>query len=271
MALDARVVGDLVVGEEGRVDDGPAGDHVADDGGDLQVALDDRRPRAHQRVHARARDPRLHVVADLPRLRAALADVRRRRRARSGARDRVGAREVGGVVAPDRPRPRTSTVLIVSIECGASPERMFARLAPSSCSRPRPSEWRRSSSCGVARVVGDDRARRDPSPTSGRRACRRCCRAAAPPGRRRSARTSRSPSARAGGCPRAASAPATGALPSRSARRRTSWARPSISRKTTPGTSSAAIAPRAARLAAHDVALPGLVVVDREQRRRAAS
>ena len=37
-------------------------------------------------------------------------------------------------------------MLIVSIECGASPERMLARLAPSACSSPRPSEWRRSSS-----------------------------------------------------------------------------------------------------------------------------
>ncbi len=43
------------------------------------------------------------------------------------------------------------TVLIVSRLCGASPERMFARLAPSAYSSPRPSEWRRSSSaasCG---------------------------------------------------------------------------------------------------------------------------
>ena len=39
-ALDPRVVGDLVVGEEGRVDDGAAGEDVADHRGDLQVALD---------------------------------------------------------------------------------------------------------------------------------------------------------------------------------------------------------------------------------------
>src|SRR5215207_1376584 len=38
------------------------------------------------------------------------------------------------------------TVLIVSRLCGASPERMFARLAPSENSSPRPSECRRSSS-----------------------------------------------------------------------------------------------------------------------------
>ena len=60
---------------------------------------------------------------------------------------------------------------------------------------------------GVARVVGHDRARRGPSPTSGRPACRRCRRAAGRPGRRRSATTSRSPSASAGGCRRAASGP----------------------------------------------------------------
>ena len=50
VALDARVVRDLVVGEERRVDDGAPGHHVADHRGDLQVALDDRRPRAHERV-----------------------------------------------------------------------------------------------------------------------------------------------------------------------------------------------------------------------------
>ncbi len=36
------------------------------------------------------------------------------------------------------------TVLIVSIEYGASPETRFARLAPPSCSRPLPFEWRAS-------------------------------------------------------------------------------------------------------------------------------
>src|SRR5215213_625743 len=43
-------------------------------------------------------------------------------------------------------RSRFSTVLIVSRLYFASPERMFALLAPSSYSSPRPFEWRRSSS-----------------------------------------------------------------------------------------------------------------------------
>jgi hypothetical protein len=100
VALDARMVSHLVVGQEGRVDDGPARHHVADDGGDLQVALHHRRPRAHERVHARAGDPWLHVVTHLPRLRAALTHVvgegQRRR-----VHDRVRACEVRGVVAPE--------------------------------------------------------------------------------------------------------------------------------------------------------------------------
>ena len=56
-----------------------------------------------------------------------------------------------------------------------------------------------------------------------------------------------------------------GALPSLSARRRTSWARPSISRKRTPGTSLRTACLAAPRLPPHDVAVPGLVLVDREQ------
>jgi hypothetical protein len=67
VALDPRMVSHLVVGQEGRVDHGPPGHHVAHDGGDLQVALHDRRPCAYQRVRAWARDPRLDVVADLTR------------------------------------------------------------------------------------------------------------------------------------------------------------------------------------------------------------
>ncbi len=43
-------------------------------------------------------------------------------------------------------RSRRSAVLMVSRLWGASPERMFARLAPLENSSPRPLEWRRSSS-----------------------------------------------------------------------------------------------------------------------------
>ena len=269
MALDPRVVGDLVVGEEGRVDDGAPGQHVADHGGDLQVALDDRRPGAHQRVHARARDPRLHVVADLARRRAALADVVGERE-RRGAHDRVGAGEVGGVVAPERPAP--------AHQHGAHRQHRVRRVAGEDVRAAGAVLVQQPAAVGVAalellrvaRVVGDDRARRDPSPTSGRRACRRCRRAAAPPGRRRSARTSRSPSARAGGCPRAASAPAR-ARCRRAARAAGPRGRGRRSRGRRRRGRREAIAPRAAGLAAHDVALPGLVVVDRQQRRRPPS
>ena len=52
-ALDPGVVGDLVVGEEGRVADRPARVEVADHRGDLEVALDHRAPGAHERVGER--------------------------------------------------------------------------------------------------------------------------------------------------------------------------------------------------------------------------
>ena len=55
-ALDARVVRDLVVGEERRVDDRPAGEHVGGDGGDLQVELE---RRSRMRARTRRRLPRL--------------------------------------------------------------------------------------------------------------------------------------------------------------------------------------------------------------------
>ena len=131
---------------------------------------------------------------------------------------------------------------MVSIECAASPERMFARLAPSSCSSPRPSEWRRSSSCAsrgwlvtIARPRSFSHQRK-----AGMSSLSPCSRPAwhAPvcDDQSVSQRSSR-------WVPSRSQRDMTGALPSRSARRRTSWARPSISRNTTPGTSDA-IAPR---------------------------
>jgi hypothetical protein len=53
-ALDARVMGHLVVGQERRVDDGAAGQDVRRDRRDLEVELDDRRVAASQeRIFAR--------------------------------------------------------------------------------------------------------------------------------------------------------------------------------------------------------------------------
>jgi hypothetical protein len=59
--LDPRVMGDLVVREERGVRDRAPGVHVGDHGRDLEIALDHRRPCAHQRVDEPALDPRLHV------------------------------------------------------------------------------------------------------------------------------------------------------------------------------------------------------------------
>ena len=64
-AARSRVVGDLVVGQERRVGDGPAGVHVGDHGLDLEVALDHRRARANDRVDEAPVDARLHVGAPL--------------------------------------------------------------------------------------------------------------------------------------------------------------------------------------------------------------
>src|SRR5215208_6302261 len=48
--LDARVVGDFIIGKKGRVGDRPACVEVADDRRHLEVALNHRSPRAHERV-----------------------------------------------------------------------------------------------------------------------------------------------------------------------------------------------------------------------------
>ena len=63
--LDARVVRDLVVGQERRVSDRPPRVEVADHGGDLEVALDHRSPCPDQRVRKRPLDPRADVAAAL--------------------------------------------------------------------------------------------------------------------------------------------------------------------------------------------------------------
>jgi hypothetical protein len=128
------------------------------------------------------------------------------------------------------------TVLIVSIECAASPDRMFARLAPSAYSSPWPSEWRRSSSCAsrgwlvtIARPVSFSHQRN--AGMSSLLPCRS-------PAWQAPVCDDQSVSQRSRRCvPSRSQRAMTGALPSRSARRRTSCARPSISRKTIPGTS----------------------------------
>ena len=153
--LDAGVVGDLVVGEEGRVDRRAAGEHVADDRGDLQVALDDGPPGADERVGAAAGDPRPDVVANLAAGGAALADdLGEDEDERAG--DRVGTGEVRRVVAADRPAAaqrrahRQHRVRRVAGEdVGAAGAVGVQQPAPV---RVPPLELFR-----VARVVGDDR------------------------------------------------------------------------------------------------------------------
>ena len=63
-ALEARVVGDLVVARERRVDGGPAAHHVGEHAGHDQVAHEHAQRRAHQRVDAAAVAARAHVAAD---------------------------------------------------------------------------------------------------------------------------------------------------------------------------------------------------------------
>ena len=267
-ALDPRVVGDLVVGEEGRVDDRAAGEHVADDGRDLEVALDDRRPGADERVacgrggsaaaRRRATWPR---AARRSRTISATTSVegleRPRRDGRSRRRSRARSAAAG-----------VSTVLIVSIECGASPERMLARLAPSACSSPRPSEWRRSSSSASRGwLVTIARAAVLLPPAEGGHVVVVAVQQARP-GRRRSARTSRSPSARAGGSRRAIQRARFGALPSaqRALRGRRGRGRRSRGRRRPARRSRSTVSRRAAPAGRTTLRYQALVVVDREQR-----
>ena len=155
VAFDPGVVGDLVVGEEGRVDERAAGEDVADDAGDLEVALDDGGPGAHGGVGARAGDPRTDVVAELPPHRPALAeDVDERQHER--ARDRVGTSEVGRVVDPDRPP---------AVQHRAHRQHRVRRVAgedvgaagAARVQQPAPVRVPPLQLFGVARVVGDDR------------------------------------------------------------------------------------------------------------------
>ena len=62
-ALEARVVRDLVVARERRVDRGPPLHHVREHAVDDQVADEDAERRAHQRVVAAAVTARPHVAA----------------------------------------------------------------------------------------------------------------------------------------------------------------------------------------------------------------
>ncbi len=102
-ALDARVMRDLVVTGERRVEDGAPGEDVPDDGRDLQIALDHGRPRAHEgvleaAVHA-GPDVEPLLLRSLPQLARDVGDHESDR-----AREVVRVREVREVVAADAAR-----------------------------------------------------------------------------------------------------------------------------------------------------------------------
>ena len=132
-------------------------------------------------------------------------------------------------------------MLIVIIECGASPETRFARLAPSAYSRPLPFVWRCSISAAFFGLFETKAACRSFSHQRkpGMSQFEPC----------------RIPDCIAPVCddqshshptilcePSRSQRAIVGALPSRIARTSTSWASPSISRKSTPGTSLGAAA-----------------------------
>ena len=95
-ALDARVVGDLVVARERGVDRRPARVDVTDDRRHRQVALHDDHERAQQRVHEPAMTARPDVQAVLLRRRPQLLrDVGDHQH--EGADERERVREVGEV------------------------------------------------------------------------------------------------------------------------------------------------------------------------------
>ena len=155
LAFDPGVVRHLVVGEKGRVDRRPSGEDVADHRGDLQVALNDGRPGADQGIGTTAPDPRPDVIAHLCARRAPLSDhVDEDEDER--LRDGVGAREVGRVVAADRPAPVQRRAHRQHRVRGVAGEDVGAtgavRVQEAATIGVPPLEL-----LGIARVVGDDR------------------------------------------------------------------------------------------------------------------
>jgi hypothetical protein len=155
--LDPRVVRDLVVGQERRVDHRAPGEHVGGDRRDLQVELDDGRVRAHQRVLPVALDPRTDVAADLLDRREAL-DEELPDHAQQRPGDAVWAGEVGEVVLPE-------PALAVAVEHGAHRQHAVRRVAGEDVRPAGAVGVEQAAPVGaaaldlgrVARMVGDDR------------------------------------------------------------------------------------------------------------------
>ena len=147
VALDPGVVGDLVVGEEGRVDDGPAGEEVADHGRHLEVALDDGRPgarpgRSYAAAAIRGRTSSRTWLRGRPALAGDVGD----RRARACGRPRRGARS--------RRSSRARSAGAGSAPCSSSASSAARRRR--GCWR----GWRRPRAAGRARRNGAARALR---------------------------------------------------------------------------------------------------------------
>ena len=208
--------------------------------------------RAHVAAHLLDRRPALH--RDLADRRAAACG--RRRRARRSRRS-----------SPARAAParsRSSTVLIVSIECGGVAGEDVRAAGAVVVQQPAPVRVAALDLRRVLRVVGDDRAAEVLlPPAEGGHVVVVAVQQPRLAGAGLRGPVA-SPSRAAGSRRRASSGRATGALPSRSARRSTSWASPSISRNTNPGMSWCARQLRALELAADDVAVPEVAAVERE-------
>ena len=190
-SLDARMVCDLVVGEERRVDDRPAGEHVADDRRDLKVALDDHRLRAHYRVARAAADPRMHVVASLlarcgARARGRRSPARTCGRRRTAARSRRSsrARSAAGGSAPCSSSATSKPHRRTGCSRGSRRRRAADRARPNAAVRSAPAS--RGWFVTIALPLSFSHHRNAGMSTLDRAGC--------PPDTRRSATTSRSPS-----------------------------------------------------------------------------
>ncbi len=260
-ALEAGVVGDLVVRGEGRVDGGAAGHHVGQHAVDDQVAHGHAHRRPQQRVDAAPVAARAHVAPDrADRGRPLQDDLPDDEHQGAGDVEAVG---VEGAVAGVGP--------LLGVDPADREDRLVGlarqQVAPA---RPAAGEeadarWRGGARSRRSRPAPSrSSADRSPSRPSGRPGCRGSSRAGCRPGSRRSGRRCRSPTPTRRWVSSASQRAISGALPSRIARRRTGRERPSISRKTMPGTAVLGRAGGPAGDALDDPQVVGVVVVGAE-------
>ena len=242
--LEPRVVRDLVVARERRIDRGAAAHHVGEHAEHDQVADDHAHRRPQQRIDPAAVAARAHVAAGRP-------DRRRPLEQHLPPEQDQRPRDVEPV-GEERPVARIRPLLGLH---AADREDHLVGLAGEQVAAARAAVRRagRRRSRGAARsrrsrpAPSRSSASRSPSPPTGTPGCPRSTRAGCRPGSRPSARTGRAPTRRGGSRPPRSTAPSFGALPSRIAWRSTGSARPSISRKRIPGTSVRVLPALAAR------------------------